>query len=413
MLEVTNTVEPPENRIVSYLVIREGPKWTDVFRLVEGRTITIGRAPTNHIVIKDERCSRCHAEIFCSQGNWTVRDLESRNGTEVGGERIRGDYVMTPGEIVRIAHAQLAFVHDLNAAFADSSLSQDLKEIARSKQLVNDADSVDDSVNVLTSHEPTTITHRRDRTRFIDHDADETVLSESSKARQATAKLWRLAFELAKQTDIQRVAQLALDGLLAATNVDAGAVYLLPRDFRGEATEDALNMIASRTDRKPKYHRLSKFLATTVLREGEAVLARNVEDDSLLGSKDSRGEIQATSIICAPIRQDGKVIGVIHLYSTDDERRPDPDDLEFTLAVADNVALALKNVEKQQELTENLSQTMDEIVQLRKRLGAESELIGSSAQMMRVHQEVLRAAPSRATILIRGESGVGKELVAR
>ena len=30
--------------MLAYLVIREGSKWTDVFRLVEGRTITIGRA---------------------------------------------------------------------------------------------------------------------------------------------------------------------------------------------------------------------------------------------------------------------------------------------------------------------------------------------------------------------------------
>ena len=90
-----------------------------------------------------------------------------------------------------------------------------------------------------------------------------------------------------------------------------------------------------------------------------------------------------------------------------------PDDLEFTLAVADNVALALKNLGRQQELTENLTQTQDEILQLRRRLGAESNLVGSSPQMMKVHQKILQAAPSRATVLIRGESGVGKELVAR
>ncbi|MCA9265326.1 MAG: sigma-54-dependent Fis family transcriptional regulator, partial [Planctomycetales bacterium] len=116
---------------------------------------------------------------------------------------------------------------------------------------------------------------------------------------------------------------------------------------------------------------------------------------------------------CAPIRLDSKVIGLIHLYSTDDNRRPDPDDLEFTLAVADNVALALKNLGRQQELAENLTQTQDEIVQLRERLGAESEIVGSSLVMRNVHEQILQAAPSRATVLIRGESGVGKELVAR
>ncbi len=105
--------------------------------------------------------------------------------------------------------------------------------------------------------------------------------------------------------------------------------------------------------------------------------------------------------------------GLIHLYSTSPERVPDPDDLEFALAVADNVALALKNLSLQQELSENLTLTKDEITQLRRQLGTHSEIIGSSRGILEVQQEVARAAPSRVTVLIRGESGVGKELIAR
>jgi Nif-specific regulatory protein len=136
-------------------------------------------------------------------------------------------------------------------------------------------------------------------------------------------------------------------------------------------------------------------------------------DDSQLGSRDSKGDILATSVICAPIRSDGKVVGVIHLYSTDAARTTDPDDLEFTLAVADTVAVALENLSRQQELAENLNQIRDENVQLRERLGVESEIVGSSELMNQVARDIARAAPSRATVLIRGESGVGKELVAR
>ena len=109
---------------LAYLVIREGTKWTDVFRLTPGRTVTIGRAATNQIVIKDERCSRNHAEIFHTAGQWTIRDLESRNGTVVGGKPVHGDYVLSPGDVVRIAHCQLAFVHDLSKAFVELELPQ-------------------------------------------------------------------------------------------------------------------------------------------------------------------------------------------------------------------------------------------------------------------------------------------------
>ena len=59
-------VLPHTYSMTAYLVIREGSKWTDVFRLVDGESVTVGRAPTNEIVIKDERCSRNHAEVFQS-----------------------------------------------------------------------------------------------------------------------------------------------------------------------------------------------------------------------------------------------------------------------------------------------------------------------------------------------------------
>ena len=54
-----------------------------------------------------------------------------------------------------------------------------------------------------------------------------------------------------------------------------------------------------------------------------------------------------------------------------------------------------------------------ENVELRERLGVQSEMIGRSAVVRRVAEEIARAAASHATVLIRGESGVGKELVAR
>ena len=106
---------------LAYLVIREGSKWSDVFRLVPGQSVTVGRAPTNQVILKDERCSRNHLELFVSNDQWTLRDLESRNGTMVGNESVRGDRPLTPGDVIRIGHTQLVFVHKLTDAFGPSS----------------------------------------------------------------------------------------------------------------------------------------------------------------------------------------------------------------------------------------------------------------------------------------------------
>ena len=398
--------------MTAYLVIREGTKWTDVFRLVEGESITIGRAPTNAICVKDERCSRNHAEVFQSQGQWTLRDLDSRNGTVVDGKRLQADYALQAGDVVRIGNSQLAFVHDLSQAFPDSHT------VLRTAQAVDNGVakrgvSETDDESVLETYEPTTITHRRGQSRLLEPtEAEESDVS-LPKVGQAAANLCRLAFELAKASDVVSLARVALDGLFEGSQVDAGAVLLRPRIKTAKQSPDDLDVVFSRSDSPHRYHRVSQFLASTVMRDGQAVLARNIMDDSQLGSRDSKGDILATSVICAPIRSSGKVLGVIHLYSTDSSRVTDPDDLEFTLAVADTVAVALENLARQQELAENLNQIRDENLQLRERLGVQSEIIGNSELMQHVEQEIARAAPSRATVLIRGESGVGKEFVAR
>ena len=372
--------------------------------------MTIGRAPTNQIVVKDERCSRYHAEIFMTQGRWTLRDLDSRNGTVIGAEPIHGDHGLDAGDIVRIAHCQLAFVHDLAKAFPEGGMNNQNDDQAAEETVIGSYGKSESSV--LDTQAPTKITHRKGKTKYLGP-VEEELETPIPRVGQAAAKLCRLAFDLANQPDVMSVAQLALDGLFEGTQIDAGAVLILPRSLRGTAKGGDLEIVASRVDRSSTYHRVSGFLAATVLREGEAVLARNIEDDSVLAGRDSKGEIDATSVMCAPIRQDGSVEGVIHLYSTDPDRVPDVDDLEFTLAVADNVALALKNLARQQELADNLDLSRGEIEELRKRLGVESEIVGSSPQMLQVEQEIARAAPSKATVLIRGESGVGKELVAR
>ena len=397
--------------MLAYLVIREGSKWTDVFRLIPGQSATIGRAPTNQIVIKDERCSRCHAEVFLSQGEWTLRNLESRNGTAVGAQIVRGDHALAPGEIIRIGQSQLAFVHDLSQAFPDSSA------VLRHAVAMNDetvtARVISENDHVLDSEEPATITHRRSANEISRAARSGRRRQRDSQDRPRGGHALPAGLRAGPGADIISMADAALTGLFSETQVDAGALLLLPRDFPGDPTGADLDIINSRTASEVPYHRVSNFLASTVLREGEAVLARNVMGDSTLGSRDSKGDVHATSVICAPVRRGKRPIGIVHLYSTDTSRVPDPDDLEFTLAVADTVAVAIENLNRRQELADSLNRIRDENVQLRERLGVQSEIVGSSLAMGRVAQEIARAAPSRATVLIRGESGVGKELVAR
>lgn len=151
---------------MAYIVVRNGPKWSNVFRLVEGRTVTIGRAPTNQIVINDDRCSRHHAEVFSSHGEWKLRDLDSRNGIDIAGQKLQGDHTLTPGDVFHVAKAALAFVDDLETAFSDSSDVRQVKELVENEDPGTEVDQV--KTIPLTGDDPTTITHRRGKTRYLD-----------------------------------------------------------------------------------------------------------------------------------------------------------------------------------------------------------------------------------------------------
>jgi hypothetical protein len=63
---------------------------------------TLGRAPTNHIVINDSFASSEHAQIVLRNGQWWLEDRRSRNGTSLNELPISGPTVMTDGDVIGI-----------------------------------------------------------------------------------------------------------------------------------------------------------------------------------------------------------------------------------------------------------------------------------------------------------------------
>src|SRR5262245_63769849 len=98
----------------AYLVIKREDGFGDVFPLTPGQRYTLGRATTNSIVLKDDLCSREHAEVSHDDGHWRVRDLSSLNGTRVNGQRIDLDTVLNPGDELEVGRTCLLFVEDMS-----------------------------------------------------------------------------------------------------------------------------------------------------------------------------------------------------------------------------------------------------------------------------------------------------------
>ena len=89
--------------------------------LLDAPEITIGRTPTNGIVIPDDSVSREHARIFSGDDAAAVVDLGSSNGTFIHGARVRSRTSLQDGDILKVGTILLKFfAHDnIESAFHD------------------------------------------------------------------------------------------------------------------------------------------------------------------------------------------------------------------------------------------------------------------------------------------------------
>jgi Nif-specific regulatory protein len=372
----------------AYLVVKRDDGFGDVFQIVAGQRYNMGRATSNRIVLKDDLCSREHAEVFQADGRWRLRDLTSLNGTRANGKRIEGDVALVPGDEINVGRTTLIFVEEMG-------------------QLPHWPPHEDPG-------EGMSIKKRLGQTRFFTPipAAPQTPLSEETSSDKTPAPplrhslsrdlslLYRLALDMGSATTNAELVQTVLAGLLEGVPAEVGAILT--------AKDGGEFELAAHHHRDPSRHdyvKVSEYVGREVVRTREAVLAENVARSRYLRDRESVREMGATSLICAPVSFGDKIYGLIHLYCTDPHKTLDNEDLEFAVAVAKQLGGVTHQMRRQDSLTkQNIS--------LRDQLRIESQLVGTSPAVKEVEQQIRRVAGTNATVLIRGESGVGKELVA-
>lgn len=80
---------------------------------VEPEPLTLGRLELSDPEQPDSMISRAHVEIAWEGGTWRVRDLGSRNGTFVAGQKISAETHVTPGTLIRVGGAILLASADI------------------------------------------------------------------------------------------------------------------------------------------------------------------------------------------------------------------------------------------------------------------------------------------------------------
>lgn len=334
---------------------------------LEDEVITIGRSPKLTLSLNDATVSRLHARISRDRLGWVVEDAGSSVGTWLNGERVEKSTHLKKNDEIRIGHSIFLFDSDFdlqNADFTDNSVyfsnhNDDTMELA--------------PVAVLSAEKEEDRDEQRDR-HGVELLTDIGDLFDSA----------RVPFGEALKGTTERMARLLGADVALLMLYDSLANRLRPSAVvaKGNVLTDSSVL-----------HR--------VFQDRKAILLSDKPDLMAHPAAGAPAAPQLRSVLAAPLPVDGNCLGIVYF-----ERH----ELD---------AYSLKDL----RLVQSLGRLLAVFVEARQRVDRlelkarydreESNVVGGSRKFRRMMDVVQRVAPTMGSILLIGETGTGKEVLAR
>ena len=335
------------------LVVIEGPDLGHEFD-IPLRGGGIGRGDENVVQLSDMAVSRSHCMLELRGGKLAIIDDASRNRTLVNGEPV-SEHVLIEGDEIVVGKTRLAFLPSEGgiAILRQSMLARVTMEVSSRELLVPDA--------------------------IRDAGTD-------GRARRHLAAIASLGDGLRMLDEREELGRASCAAGLTALAADR--VFLLLRDTSGRMSPSAAAI--SPDDPEGAHLALPREVVDKVMAEGKAIAM----------------DVAPRAAVAAPLFGPGGEAPIGLIYA---DRRAglawDHIDLMAAGCLAHLISAALAGLEVRDALSRDNLALVEQV--------GGREFIGSSERARMVLQFVSKVAPSDATVLITGESGSGKEMVAR
>ncbi|MCS6796939.1 MAG: sigma 54-interacting transcriptional regulator [Myxococcota bacterium] len=349
-----------------------------------GDLVRIGRAEDNDVVVPELSVSGEHARIEFAGDHWVVRDLHSTNGTRLS----RGGVVLpvseAPGREAALQSGDVLLLGDperparLLVTFGDEEDDArivSLRRVAEVERVAGDAQSID-----------------RDLLRRL-YEAQRS-LSAALDVDDVLEALARHVFEL----------------LPRATHL---VVALREDDDRPRTSRYVpVGTWVRGTGRPVEPVPVTRSVVRKVVSERAAVLAADARRD--VGETASLMAAQIQSTIGVPLWLGEEILGVLQVDNRAAPGMFRERDLDVLLLLAQPAAQAFRHARLFQRLRVAEERARNEAAYLkgRDRKSRAERFIGESPAMQRVIEAIRKVADTRVTVLVEGETGTGKELVA-
>jgi transcriptional regulator with GAF, ATPase, and Fis domain len=356
--------------------VAAGPLADSTYFLTEPE-VRIGRDPSNSLAISDLSLSRRHCVLAREAEGYTLRDLDSRNGTFVNG-RVISEKQLNHGDQISIGESVLVFL-----------MKEDSDETAVQRV------EFDDRLTQATAQ------IRPQDVLYLQPERISRELPAASRLGRNLNALLKISRVVHSISDLDELQAQILKLIFGVVPAERGAILL-----EGKGNEMFSSLFAHPGAKGAEPVRVSRTITRQVMDQGVAILGADVPGSVSFSGVESLVGSKVRSLLCVPLTVFKKVLGCIYLDTTSLGTRFDRDHLELVASIAGISAVALENARRLQWLEQENQRLTAEI-------NLQHNMVGESTAMKEVYHFLSRVAPTDSTVLVGGESGTGKELVAR
>lgn len=318
--------------------------------------VILGKGSSNDVALSGEGVLEHHAQILFNGRDFQIEELERSAQIEINGKKKRRARLVD-GDQLKLGSARLDF----------SMLSD---------------------VQLVSSGE-----------------------GEASLGRELVSvrKLFEFSERLMTLQTTDDLLEALLDGVIDVTSARRGALLLVDST---DGEDAPLRIRVARNVERKAIEDVEGAISDSIVRhvvdKKMPVIVSDAINDTVFGASESVVALRLSSVMCAPLLNQGAVIGVLYVGNDEVAHLFTRQQLETLTVFAAQASLLLQNAFLLSALRADKAKLSAELQD--QRLG---EIIGACPSMMEVFRKVQKVAATDISVLITGETGTGKELIAR